>query len=84
MRTGINLIRINALLAWPVIPETSKRILAALGREGEAGHWPEDIASELGSVAAGEAFEVPDVLFTKIDDEQIETWTEKFSGDPDS
>lgn len=84
VRTGINLIRINALLAWPVMPETSKRILRALGRESEAGHWPEDIASELVSVAAGAAFEVPDVLFTKIDDEQIEAWTEKFAGDPGS
>lgn len=81
VRTGINLIRINALLAWPIIPETSKRILTALGREGEAGHWPDVIASELTSIAPGEGFDVPDVLFAKIDDEQIAAWSMQFSGD---
>lgn len=81
VRTAINLIRIYALLAWPVIPETSKRMLKALGREGDAGHWPETIAEELQVLKAGDGFEIPDVLFQKIDEAQIEDWTSRFGGE---
>jgi methionyl-tRNA synthetase len=80
VRTGINLIRIFALLAWPVIPETAMKMLKALGREDEAGTWPIDIERELQSIGAGQVFTIPDVLFAKIDDEQVEKWKTRFGG----
>lgn len=80
VRTGINLIRIFGLLAWPLMPETSTRILGTLGREHEAGTWPDDIKTEMTSMKPGDAFEIPDVLFKKIEEDQIAEWAERFGG----
>ena len=42
--------------------------------------WPDDVPAALGQLAPGHAFDVPEVLFTKITDEQREEWAEKFAG----
>ena len=48
VRTGINLIRLFAVLSAPVIPNTSATIRAALGIDGDDLVWPsDDIAAEL-------------------------------------
>ena len=81
-RVGINLIRLFAVLAAPVIPSTSERMLAALGCEGDGGTWPQgSAAEELITLAPGHGFAIPDVLFQKISDEQIAEWTERFGGE---
>ncbi|TNE41159.1 MAG: methionine--tRNA ligase, partial [Alphaproteobacteria bacterium] len=79
-RMGINLIRLFAVLAAPIIPTSSARILEALGRSGDEAAWPDKAADELAKLSAGHAIAIPDVLFQKISDEQIAAWTDKFGG----
>jgi methionyl-tRNA synthetase len=83
MRTAINLIRIFAVLAAPIIPATSATVLAALGRESDASGWVSgDVPAELAVLAPGHRFEVPDVLFRKITDDELAEWTARFGGQP--
>jgi methionyl-tRNA synthetase len=82
MRTAINLIRVFAVLAGPIIPTTTAAVLAALGREADAGGWvTTDLQAELAALPPGHAFEVPSVLFRKITDEEVAAWTARFGGE---
>ncbi|NNK78108.1 MAG: methionine--tRNA ligase [Litoreibacter sp.] len=78
IRLSLNLIRLYAVLSEPFIPDASARILEALQTEDDS--WPDDIVTALSVLPAGHAFTVPDVLFSKITDEQREGWAEQFSG----
>ncbi len=81
VRTGVNLIRLIAALSAPIVPETARAIVAALGVGEEALAWPSAPAAvELGRLAPGHRFETPPVLFAKIADEQVAEWTERFAG----
>jgi methionyl-tRNA synthetase len=42
--------------------------------------WPDDVPAALAQLAPGHVFDVPEVLFAKITDEQREEWAEKFAG----
>jgi methionyl-tRNA synthetase len=42
--------------------------------------WPADIATALEALPAGHRFEVPEVLFNKIDDAQREAFEARFAG----
>ncbi|WP_273689358.1 methionine--tRNA ligase [Ketogulonicigenium vulgare] len=77
-RLGLNLIRLYAVLSAPFIPDASATMLAAMKTEDDA--WPTDIAAFLSALPAGHAFEVPEVLFGKITDEQREDWQVRFAG----
>lgn len=79
LRTGVNLVRLFSVLALPIIPETAGAVLARVAPGVEA-RWPEDVASEIAALAPGAAFEVPDVLFRKLTDEDLEGWTARFGG----
>jgi methionyl-tRNA synthetase len=79
MRTGVNLVRLFALLATPIIPASAARVLDAVA-PGLAARWPDDIAGELHALEPGAAFTVPDVLFRKITDDDIAAWTARFGG----
>ncbi len=81
VRTGINLIRLCAVLGAPVIPATAGRILETLGLSADETVWPgTDIQAELSRLAPGHAFSVPDVLFSKIEETQLADWVERFGG----
>ena len=45
--------------------------------------WPEDVPAAVAQLPAGHVFEVPEVLFAKITDEQREEWAERFAGKRD-
>jgi methionyl-tRNA synthetase len=81
LRTAINLVRVFAVLAAPIIPATSERILAALGLPKTEG-WisGDDAAAELAALTPGHTFAVPEVLFRKITDEDVAAWSERFGG----
>ena len=81
VRLALNLIPLYAVLSAPFIPTASAKMLAAMG-VAEAG-WPGDVPSALGLLAPGHAFEVPEVLFAKISDEDRAAWAERFSGKAD-
>ncbi|MFU8865116.1 MAG: methionine--tRNA ligase [Rhodobacterales bacterium] len=78
-RLGLNLIRLYAVLSAPFIPDASAAMLAGL--QTDDADWPEgDLAAWLSALPATHAFTVPEVLFTKITDEQREDWQTRFAG----
>jgi len=78
IRLMLNLIRVYAVLSAPFIPDAAASILAALKTEDD--RWPDDPAAALDVLKPGHAFEVPDVLFAKISDEDREGWQAAFAG----
>ncbi|HUF87964.1 MAG TPA: methionine--tRNA ligase [Thermohalobaculum sp.] len=80
IRYAFNLIRLYAILSRPFVPDTSDRMLAALGIHGEAEAWPAEVRAALDALPAGHAFTVPDNLFAKISDEMREEMAARFAG----
>ncbi|MEI7932549.1 MAG: methionine--tRNA ligase, partial [Alphaproteobacteria bacterium] len=61
------------------IPEAAAKIAGAVGETATA--WPTaDASAELSRLDPGRALTTPDVLFRKIEDDQIAEWTERFGG----
>jgi len=79
MRTGVNLVRLFALLATPVIPASAERVLDAVA-PGLPVQWPDDVGAALHALEPGAVFSVPEVLFRKLTDDDIAAWTERFGG----
>ena len=81
VRAGLNLAALFGILALPVIPETGAKILDALGvPEDKRTFRFGDIAALLDALPRGHVITPPDVLFQKIEDEQVAAWTEQFGG----
>lgn len=78
VRLGLNLIRLYAVLSSPFIPFAADAMLAAMRTEDRA--WPDDVTAALATLPPGHAFDVPEVLFVKITDEQRDEWQERFKG----
>ena len=82
VRCAFNLIALFATLSRPVIPFTSDKMFAIFGLEPEAAsRWPSSAGKALSRFKGGEAFALPDVLFAKIEDEQLTEWREKFGAE---
>ncbi len=81
IRLALNLIRFYAVLSAPFIPDASAQLLAAMKTENAA--WPGDVAEALSALPVGHGFEVPDVSFRKITDDEREDWQARFSGKRD-
>ncbi len=79
-RFAFNLIRLYAVLSRPFLPDASGRILAALGLADADADWPTDLEAALTALPAGHAFEVPPVLFAKIDDARRAELEARFAG----
>lgn len=82
IRLALNLIRLYAILSAPFIPDASKSMLASMKTTDDA--WPDDVAASLSTLPPGHVFEVPDVLFAKISDEDREDWQARFAGTRDA
>jgi methionyl-tRNA synthetase len=81
VRMGLNLAHIFAHLAWPIIPDSAKRIHDSFGPTPDPLPWPDGTMEELlDQFEPGQAIPVPDVLFAKITDEQVAEWTLRFGG----
>ena len=78
VRMGLNLVRLYAVLSAPFIPFAAQTILTAMKCDDHS--WPDDMQTALGALPVGHAFDVPDVLFAKITDEQREDWQARFAG----
>ncbi|WP_045387516.1 methionine--tRNA ligase [Falsirhodobacter sp. alg1] len=78
VRLALNLIRLYAVISRPFIPDAAQAMMTAMGSDDWA--WPEDVAAALATLPAGHAFSVPEVLFTKITDENSADWQAQFSG----
>ncbi|MFC9926863.1 methionine--tRNA ligase [Streptomyces sp. NPDC127190] len=83
LRTAMNLIHLYAVVSEPFIPATAKTMRAAFALAGDTAAWvTEDEAKALAAVPAGTPFTVPPVLFAKITDEDLESYKERFGGEP--
>ena len=79
LRTCFNLMRIFAVLSYPIIPATSEKILASLGIATENLGWiSEDTAAELQTIKGGEKYTPLEPLFSKITPERIDELTAKY------
>ncbi|MDF3413119.1 methionine--tRNA ligase [Sulfitobacter sp. M57] len=81
VRLALNLIPLYASLSAPFIPTAAASMLAAM--KVEDAHWPDDVPAALARLAPGHAFEVPEVLFAKITDDNVTEWSERFAGTRD-
>ncbi|MBV9549450.1 MAG: methionine--tRNA ligase, partial [Alphaproteobacteria bacterium] len=84
VRMGLNLVHLFAHLSWPVMPELAAKIHRAIQPIGYAGGaipWPDaPMANTLDDLTPGQPITPPDVLVTKIADEQVEDLKIRFGG----
>jgi len=81
VRLALNLIPLYGVLSAPFIPDAAKSILASMKVDDHT--WPDDVPAALAQLEPGHVFEVPEVLFAKIADEDREAWSERFAGTRD-
>ncbi len=81
IRVALNLARVYAVLSRPFIPDASATLLDALQTGDDS--WPDDVTAALETLTPGHAFAVPENLFVKITDENVEEWQTRFSGQRD-
>ena len=84
VRTGLNLAALFGIIAQPIIPDTAKTILDALNIPAGNRTWnfgdAEDIAKLINALPPGQEISSPDVLFTKIENDDVENWSKQFGG----
>ncbi|WP_062213285.1 methionine--tRNA ligase [Streptomyces sp. NBRC 109706] len=88
LRTAINLIHLYAVVSEPFIPFTSaaiREVFTPTDADARARldtDWvTADAARALDTVAAGTPFTVPPVLFTKLTDDDLAAYRERFGGE---
>jgi methionyl-tRNA synthetase len=80
VRTALNLVALYARVSAPFIPHSAAIIANAVGEPAEAA-WPARPAVALLEILpSGRPVQAPEVLFRKIDDDQIAEWTARFGG----
>jgi methionyl-tRNA synthetase len=80
VRTALNLAALYARISAPFIPFAAEKIAEAFQLACPPA-WPTtDAAAELSSLPVGLPVRAPEVLFKKIEDEQIADWTARFGG----
>jgi methionyl-tRNA synthetase len=84
VRTALNMVALIARVSAPIIPFTAQKIGAALG-EPWPPIWPSmNVREELSRLEPGRSLTVPEVLFKKIEDTEIEVWKVRFGGAPET
>ncbi|BBC34825.1 Methionine--tRNA ligase [Streptomyces graminofaciens] len=83
LRTAMNLIHLYSVVSEPFIPTSAAAMRAAFDLKDDTAAWvTAEEAKALTSVPAGTPFTVPPVLFAKLTDEDLETYKERFGGEP--
>jgi len=77
-RLALNLIPLYAALSKPFVPNAAAAMLD--GMRVPDTQWPSAVPAALAALPAGHAFDVPEVLFAKITDDDCADWTERFAG----
>jgi methionyl-tRNA synthetase len=81
VRTGINLASCPQSSPSRSFRTAAKTILDAVGVAEDQRAWPTGSGADLlDALPRGHAFTVPEVLFAKIEDDQVADWTERFAG----
>lgn len=81
VRAGLNLIALFAALSAPVIPFTAEKMANIFGLKTADLGWPAGSRAALSKLTPGAAFQLPDVLFKKIEDEEIAQWRAAFGAE---
>ncbi|MEL7488826.1 MAG: class I tRNA ligase family protein, partial [Pseudomonadota bacterium] len=82
VRCALNMIVLFATLSRPVIPFTADKMFAIFDLDPEtASQWPSSAAAALEALKPGCAFKPADVLFAKIEDDQVEAWRAQFGAE---
>lgn len=80
VRHGLNLVRLYAVLAQPLMPFAAQSIADCVGVELPLD-WPTtDAQAELSKLPVGAAVRSGEVLFKKIDDDMVADWATRFGG----
>ncbi len=80
VRTGLNLVALFAKVSEPFIPFAAEKIALGVGEEFP-GVWPTGQgAAILDILPAGRKVEAPEVLFKKVENEQVAEWVARFGG----
>ncbi len=80
VRYGLNLAALFAKVSEPFIPFAAEKISEALG-EPYPATWPSlDGQGVLSALEPGRAIRAPEVLFKKIENDQVTEWRERFGG----
>lgn len=83
LRTCINLVRTYAIASSPLIPFTSEALFDVLGMTEEERKAGLDDALDLTALKAGRPFEVPPILFRRLDLEEVDAYRKRFAGTQD-
>jgi len=78
VRMGLNLVALFARVSRPFIPFTCEVVANAVG-ESQDAPWPAATAA-LDLLPAGREVKAPEVLFRKIEGDQVEAWRARFGG----
>jgi methionyl-tRNA synthetase len=80
VRTGLNLVAVFAKVSEPFIPFAAEKIALGVG-ENFPGRWPECEGADLLDVLPpGREVKAPEVLFRKVENDQVAEWRERFGG----
>ena len=80
-RVGLNLVALFGVIAQPIIPDAAKTILDAMNIPDQFRTWNfRSVEEALTALPVGLEISAPDVLFTKIEDEDVTAWAEHFGG----
>ncbi|RYG01976.1 MAG: methionine--tRNA ligase, partial [Caulobacteraceae bacterium] len=80
VRTGLNLVALFAKVSEPFIPFGAEKIAMGVGEEFP-GVWPTGQgAAILDILPAGRQVVAPEVLFKKVENEQVVEWVARFGG----
>ena len=84
LRTAMNLIHLYSVVSEPFIPASARAMRSAFALADDTATWVSaDEARALSFLPAGTPFTVPQVLFAKITDEDLESYKERFGGAPE-
>ena len=79
IRFSFNLAALYAAISRPFIPQTSEKI-DEIFNLSENFKWPDRLKDYIELIKPGQYFSVPENLFEKLSDKQIESLKNKFSG----
>ncbi|MYZ09516.1 methionine--tRNA ligase [Streptomyces sp. SID2999] len=83
LRTAMNLIHLYAVVSEPFIPSSAAAMRAAFALPDDTATWATPGESKsLTTIPVGTPFTVPPVLFAKLTDEDLETYKNRFGGQP--
>ena len=77
-RTGLNLVRLSAVLAWSIIPALCEHVLHAFGKDQAIPRWPCGPVGALLNGSAGQSVLRLDPLVVKISREKASHLAARF------